>query len=128
MKKIAILTCLNSVGNNCTGASCLAAFNNRSGAFQQYQDEDLQLAAFFQCNGCDKDFQNMDGMKEKIDRILKIRPDAVHLGVCTLKKDAGRCGNIEAMTDIFRAHGLSVINGTHNSSRLQDIGTPVWKS
>ncbi len=120
-KKIAILTCLNAAGSCCTGASCLAAFQNRSGAFQSYQGEELQLTAFFHCNGC----QPEQSLEEKTDRILHIRPDAVHLGVCTLKKDGSRCPKIQAMAGVFRDAGIPVINGTHGSPRLENIGEPI---
>lgn len=127
MKKIVILTCLKSV-TCCTGAACLAAFNNRSGAFQQYQSEELELAAFCHCNGCDSILEQDDGMQEKTERILKIHPDAVHVGVCTLCGDTGeRCKTVKKLIKIFQDNRITVINGTHSSSGFSDIGTPVMK-
>lgn len=123
-KKIVILTCLKAT-NGCTGAACLTAFHNRSGAFQQYLDEELELMAFCHCNGCGSVLEQDSGMQEKLERILKIHPDAVHLGVCTLKKETGRCKTIEQFIKIFQDNGIPVIDGTHNSPRLPNIGTPI---
>mgnify|MGYP001838814475 CR=1 FL=1 len=124
-KKIVILTCLKSV-NYCTGAACLKAFYNRSGAFRQYQEEILELVAFCHCNGCDSILEQDNGMQEKLERILKINPDAVHLGVCTLHKDTGqRCQTIQMFIKIFQDNDIAVIDGTHGSLRLLNIGMPI---
>lgn len=128
MKQIVLLNCMNSLGKGCTGAACMKAFNQRTGAFQQYKDERLELAAFLLCSGCGKDLHQDEDLQKKINRILEIHPDAVHLGVCTLKKDTGRCRIIEAMAHIFLENGICVINGTHDSPQLPDIGQPVSMS
>lgn len=105
----------------------MAAFNNRTGAFQQYQTEELELSAFFHCNGCNSVLEQDNGLLEKLDRILKIHPDAVHLGVCTLKKETGRCKTIEQFIKVFQDNGIAVIDGTHSSPRLPNIGMPIAK-
>lgn len=129
MKKIAMLVCANSVGSVCTGAACMKAFNECSGAFSQYRAENLELAAFFQCNGCQSEFAQDENLQKKIHRILEIHPDAVHLGVCTLHKDSGlRCETIQKMSHIFLENGISVINGTHSSQRLPDLGRPIHET
>ena len=50
MKKIGILTCLNS-NDVCTRAGCLSAFRERRDFFSGYP-EDTILAAVMTCNGC----------------------------------------------------------------------------
>lgn len=125
MKTIVIFTCLKSTAN-CTGASCLTALHNRTGAFRQYQGEPLELAAFCHCNGCSSTLEQDSGMQEKIERILTIHPDAVHFGICTLRKDTGqRCKTIEKFIKLFQQNGIAVINGTHSSPRLSDIGNSI---
>ena len=125
MKKIVILTCLKATGC-CTGAACLTAFYNRSGGFRPYQGEELELAAFCHCNGCESMPEQDAGMQEKMERILKIHPDAVHLGVCTLRKDTGRrCETIAKLVKAFQDSGIAVIDGTHSSPRLPNLGTPI---
>ncbi len=124
MKKIVMLTCQKATGY-CTGAACLQAFHSRTGSFAQYEDEELQVVAFMHCNGCGVMPKTDEGLQEKVDRILQIHPDAVHLGVCTMYKDGTRCPVIENIYSIFQEHGIPIINGTHNSARLTDIGAPI---
>ena len=42
MKKIVVLRCLKAE-ENCTGASCLKAFNNKSAYFSRYADQEIEL-------------------------------------------------------------------------------------
>ena len=82
MKKIVILRCLRSE-ENCTGAACFQAFNERSCQFARYGDEEIQLVAFMACNGCRKiTLGDSSGLEEKIERILSIKPDVIHVGIC----------------------------------------------
>ena len=103
MKKIVILRCLKS-NDVCTGASCLQAFYDRTGKFKVYDiDENLQLVAFFSCNGCDDvRFQNQKGLEEKLERILALNPSAVHIG-----------DKINEISKYIQAKGVNVIRGTH---------------
>ena len=52
MKKIVILAC-QKANTVCTGAGCLKAFNQKTKSFARYQNEEIELEAFFRCNGCD---------------------------------------------------------------------------
>ena len=112
MKKIVMLNCLraNSV---CTGAACLQAFNAKTKTFARYGDEPRELVAFFRCNGCDVP-QDDAGMEEKIERLLQLRPDAAHMGVCTRRKaDGTRCPTIQKVADRLAAEGVVLVDGTH---------------
>ena len=117
MNKIVILRCLQS-NDVCTGAACLHAFNNKSEAFARYGDEELQLVAFFSCNGCDDcKLKHQEGLEEKMERILSLQPDAVHVGVCTIiKNEHGEKVRCEKIIDIWQRlekAGIKVIDGTH---------------
>lgn len=119
MKKIVILRCLKS-NDVCTGASCLQAFYGRTGKFQGYGiDENLQLAAFFSCNGCgDVRFKNQKGLEEKLKRILALKPSSVHIGICTkfYNKSTGQmqeCNKINAISKYLESKGINVVRGTH---------------
>ena len=59
MKKIAVLRCLRT-SNNCTGSGC----------------GDVQMP------------NNEEGLRKKLDRLVTIGVEAVHLSGCTKKKDA----------------------------------------
>lgn len=128
MKKIVMLTCLKSANSCCTGAACFQAVHDRTGAFAQYGDEELQVAAFMHCNGCGVMPEEQEGLKEKVERIVSIRPDAVHLGVCTMHKDGTRCPVIQKIYSVFQENGIPVINGTHNSAGFTQIGAPIPKT
>lgn len=118
MKKIAILRCLRSE-ENCTGAACLQVFNNSIAQFARYGDEEIQLVAFMACNGCRKlTLGDSSGLEEKIERILNIEPDVVHVGICckTRTDDNEYCPEVLRLVDIFRNHGIEIVWGTHSGS------------
>lgn len=112
MKRIAILTCLEAVGSVCTGAGCLSALNTRQGSFKQY-DEAVKLEAFFQCNGCQSDVNTDKGVAEKLQRIIQINPDVVHIGICTKTKTGELCKQIQAIKTLLEEKGILCIEGTH---------------
>lgn len=116
--KIAILRCLHS-NDVCAGAACLRALNSRTASFAQYGDEPLELVAYFSCDGCGKvAFANDRGMKGKLETIKRLKPDAVHFGVCTKQMDAqGKrtqlCSHIHAILEELGAAGIKIVDGTH---------------
>lgn len=116
MKKVAILRCLQTA-SSCSGAGCLRAAYEKTGAFAEY-DEPVQVVAFCECNGCGAYASpNQEGLRKKIERIKALAPDAVHLSNCTKKKnDAGekvQCPVITAIANEWREAGLNVVEGTH---------------
>lgn len=116
MKKIVVLRCLKAE-ENCTGASCLKAFNNKSAYFSRYADQEIELAAFMSCNGCENiKFSSKTGFNEKLERVLRIRPDAVHIGICcqTRTADKRRCKYILKIIDFFEQNNIKVVWGTHS--------------
>ncbi|MDO4453104.1 MAG: CGGC domain-containing protein [Eubacteriales bacterium] len=122
MKKVAILVCNNAVGEKCTGAGCIKAFNKKTGTFEKYRTEEVELQAFFQCNGCDKSLEEDEELKKKVERIVEIHPDAVHVGICTINKEHRKhCETIKKMAQIFQDSGIEVVSGTHDSEILKMI-------
>ena len=110
MKRIVILRCLRS-NNVCTGAACMRAFNTKSGAFARYGEEPLELEAYWSCNGCgDCRFEHQAGIEEKLERIIGLKPDAVHVGVCvkprTQDVQVVTCNTIEEICESLEAAGL----------------------
>ena len=117
MKKIAILRCLRS-NDVCTGAGCMQAFNKKQGSFVRYGDEPLGLVAYWSCNGCgDCHLEHQEGIEEKLERIESLRPDAVHVGVCTKHRTAEgtwvTCRKILGICECLREAGIEVVEGTH---------------
>lgn len=117
MKHIAILRCLRS-NDVCTGAACMQAFNKRTGAFAKYGEEELELEAYWSCNGCgDCYLKNQQGIEEKLRRIMNMQLDAVHVGVCIMQRTAQgervRCKKIGELCEHLREAGIKIVEGTH---------------
>lgn len=119
MKKIAVLRCLRT-SNNCTGSGCLKAFNNKTNAFAAYEAEATELAAFLNCSGCGdvRLPDNEAGVQKKLDRLVAIGVETVHLSDCTRKKDAQgekhECPQITKMAEYLTQQGITVVRGTHH--------------
>ncbi len=110
MKKVAILNCQRAL-SVCTGASCFHAWHQKTGAFQRYLGEDVELAAFWYCNGCGVPLSDA-GLQEKMERIKSMGVDTIHLGVCT-KIKGEECPLITEMADDLAAAGIEIVRGTH---------------
>lgn len=115
MKTIVFLTCPKAE-TVCTGAGCFSAFNRRTHQFARYGEEELQVGAFMKCSGCGHFPGKDEGLDEKIERILSMKPDAVHLGICCCQrgKKGVLCPEIETIKTLFESHGIPVIRGTHS--------------
>lgn len=106
MKKIVMLTCPHAE-TVCTGAGCFSALNGRTHRFREYGDEELQVSAFMKCSGCGHFPRQDKGLDEKIERILEIHPDAVHLGICCCSDGESKtlCKEVEMIAAILRERG-----------------------
>ncbi len=114
MKKIAILRCLET-SLSCTGSGCMKAWNNKDKAFARYAQEDVTLAAFLNCNGCDRDPDTDEGMGKKLDRLQKMGVEIVHTSGCTVKdrENQAYCANVEKIVHMLQERGIQVVPGTH---------------
>ena len=115
MKKIGILTCLNS-NDVCTRAGCLSAFRERRDFFSGYP-EDTILAAVMTCNGCKetnaKEPAEDEGILEKADRLVSEKISVIHVGVCRLNEEKKECPRITQICGLIEERGIKVIRGTH---------------
>jgi len=111
MKRIAVLTCLERT-KVCAGSACFEAINQRKGAFAPYIYDTVEVVGFFHCNGCACDTAHDDAYKEKIRRMITLKPDVIHVGVCTIKQ-LKECPNITKMVGAFEEKGIKVVRGTH---------------
>lgn len=112
MKKIAVLNCLNS-NRVCAGAACLSAFNRKTASFGRYRGEEVELAAFMRCNGCESVPKEDEGILEKVERLKKEGVEAVHVGVCTKNREGIRCKKMEVIMDMIKDQGIELVDGTH---------------
>lgn len=112
VKKIATINCLNAL-EVCTGAGCLKAYHDRTDFFARYEGEETELVAFMYCNGCRAMPHDDPGMQEKIDRLISLGTDVVHVGVCTKTSKDRCCKIIEETLQICSDAGMEVVRGTH---------------
>ena len=93
-----------------------SALNGRTYRFREYGDEELQVSAFMKCSGCGHFPRQDKGLDEKIEMILEIHPDAVHLGICCCSDGESKtlCKEVEMITAIFKKAGIPVVRGTHS--------------
>lgn len=119
MKKIGILHCRNA-SDVCAGVGCLKSFINKKDFFKKYENEHIELGAFFTCNGCKEhkevEPQDDEGIIEKLDRLVAENISIVHVGVCRKLKNGSECPRITAMTLMLEERGIEVIRGTHKES------------
>ena len=115
MKKIAIFNCALA-NERCTGSGCFKAFNNKEAFFERYAEEGAELMAFARCNGCGHDWENDEGLANKIERLKKIGVETVHFGACTLH-DGKECSFITRLGGKLEGMGLEVVRGTHRTHR-----------
>ena len=69
------------------------------------------------CTGADCHFKYQEGIEEKLERIIGLKPDAVHVGVCvkhrTQDGQVVTCKTIAEICERLEASGLTIVEGTH---------------
>lgn len=62
-------------------------------------------------------FEASGGYRRKAERIIDLKPDAVHVGVCVKQRtdngDEVNCKTIEEICERLEAAGLTIVEGTH---------------
>lgn len=96
----------------------MQALHKKTGTFAMYGDEALELEAFWSCNGCDDcKLKNQAGIEEKVERIVSLKVDAVHVGVCTkqhnVQGEQVTCKKILDICERLRESGIKIVDGTH---------------
>ena len=83
--------------------------------FTQYTNDDTKLVAFWTCNGCDEVLlNNQEGLLEKLERILSVKTDIVHVGICTEIIDEQThkkvlCPKIQEIVDFLQKNNIKVV-------------------
>ena len=113
--KIAMLNCLKA-NEVCGGVACLRAFYAREAGFARYEGEDLQLMGFLRCSNCGKELAEDRGMTEKLERLVSVGTQAVHIGVCAKMNDQ-KCETMESYARWLEEHGVEVVWRTHDWAR-----------
>ena len=115
MKRIAVLRCLKS-SSHCSGAGFLKILFNKEKVYSKYKEEDIQLAAFWTCNGCgDISLGDEEGLRRKIASMERFSVDVVHLSHCVFKKKTdgseGICPQVSAIVSELEKIGVRVEKG-----------------
>ncbi len=115
MKRIAVLRCLKS-SSHCSGAGCLKILFNKDKVYSKYQEEDIQLTAFWTCNGCDDiSLGDEEGLRRKIASMERFSVDVVHLSHCVFKKNTDGseeiCPRVRAIVSELGKIGVRVEKG-----------------
>ena len=62
-------------------------------------------------------FKYQEGIEEKLERIISLKPDAVHVGVCVKQRTQDgqvvTCKTIAEICERLEVAGLTIVEGTH---------------
>lgn len=109
--RLAILSCLKA-SEVCSGSACFRALNTRTASFNVYKEKDIEVIAFFHCNGCGCNYETDADYSEKMDTLIKLNPDVVHIGKCSLS-NLKECPVITMMAEKLENNGILIKRGTH---------------
>lgn len=107
-EKIAVMHC-RKIGRDCTGSGCFSAFYEHRGAFAQWQGQDVQLAAFFDCSGCDADKHSDPDFLKKLNRLKELNIRCLHLATCCVK----HCQQLSEIQAELGKEGIPFVTGSH---------------
>ena len=108
MKSIGIINCFE-VSKRCSGSGCFKAFNNKTGSFNEYNDES-QLLSFVHCNGCSEN--SVEQVVERAKRMKEVGVDTIHLSSCIRSK----CQYYKEFIDEL-SKDFEVVDYTHGTKK-----------
>lgn len=106
MNKIAIMSCSKAAAK-CCGIDCLRFLAERDRSFCKYAGQEVQLAGFTTCCGCDCDPRTSEDFSSKIAHLLKAGATEVHISSC-VTSEKRNCPQKDAMFDLLRSNGLTL--------------------
>lgn len=106
MDKIGIMVCEKTT-KICGGCICFSAFSKKEKSFERYKDKDVEIGAFFHCNGCNSDL--VKDLEEKVGIIKSKDIKTVHMALC-IKVECKRYNEIK---DYLIKNNFNVVEGTH---------------
>jgi len=92
MKRIGIINCLE-VSRRCSSSGCLKAALGRTGAFERYAGEEVQVISLVHCNGCGH--EAVEQVLTRARRMREVGVEVIHLSTCV----KARCPDYEAFLD-----------------------------
>lgn len=115
--------------HNCAGGKCFRAMHSREGAFQRYQDMDINIHGFTTCDGCPG-----GNIEYAIDEMKSNGVKVVHLATGFIV-GYPPCPYLEYFHDFIEAKfNIEVVYGTHPipqkyltmHKKLQTWQAPIW--
>lgn len=108
--RIAILSCSKTM-RRCVGRSCIWAFQDKERHFSIYRNREtpVRLCAFFNCNGCDANYESDPDFRKKIERLVLDDVRVIHLSSCMTH----HCSNLQKIQSLIESYGLQCEMGTH---------------
>ena len=104
--KIGIIICDRY--RRCAGGKCFRAARNREGAFDRYQDVEVEVVGYTTCDGCPG-----GNVEYAVGEMLKNGAEVIHLAT-GLIVGYPPCPHLTYFHDIIKArYGLEVVYGTH---------------
>ena len=104
--KIGIIICDRY--RRCAGGKCLRSMREREGAFDRYENTEVELVGYTSCDGCPG-----GNIEYAVDEMMKNGAQVVHLAT-GLVVGYPPCPSIEYFHDfIEKRYGIEVVYGTH---------------
>ena len=106
MNKIAILSCQKSA-TTCCAVDCLRFLAERQRSFQNYAGQEVQLAGFTTCCGCESDPRADEDFKKKMEHLLKAGVAEVHISAC-VTAEKKKCPQKNRIFEVIEANGMRI--------------------
>ena len=106
MKKVGIIICDRY--HTCAGGKCLRSLRERTGGFERYKDEEVELVGYTTCGGCPGG--NVEYAPEEM---MNNGAEVVHLAT-GLVVGYPPCPHLDYFREFIpRKFGMEVVMGTH---------------
>lgn len=116
--KLGILTCSNTTRVlDCPVGACLKDMYERKGAFNKYNNQDIELVGIISCNGCPTVI-GASIILPKIESLIHYGMNHVHLSYCMLVLCPFVKKYIKVIKDNFPE--INLILGTHEPHQTDD--------
>jgi predicted metal-binding protein len=116
-RKLGILTCSNMTQIlDCPVGGCLKDMGSRKGAFEAYENTDIELTGTISCNGCPTT-TGTDVILPRVEGLLYYGMTHLHLSYCMLVL----CPFVKKYTKVIKEkfRNLTVISGTHEAHQTE---------
>jgi predicted metal-binding protein len=110
MVKIGIIRCEGTL-EQCPGTGCFKTIREKSGQFQEYSDQEIELIGMATCGGC----PGRDAVRVAQDMVRR-GAEVIYLATCVVKPvpTPPACDHPEEIAQAIRDKtGVKVVMGTH---------------